>query len=196
MVRRRFRSLVPQRGFTLVELALSAALIGIIASSLALIFKVSLDLVNSSDERNELVQEARNSMNRIVTELKHATNITRLRPNFMSFDTIYLSGVSTETRHIAYNFNAGTVYRSVDYGPWQPLVEKVPDFRLGGITLRTTLDDPASVTFPEIGPSGMLNGNYGFVPMKFNSGFFSHKDFLISGVTFPASNVVYRDQGQ
>jgi len=182
-------------GFTLIELTLSAALIGIMSASLALIFTTSLDLVNSSDERNELVQEGRNGMNRIVTELKHASEISCIQTDFLSFDTTYLSEGSTETKNIGYWFYDNEVLRSVNYGDWNPFIDDITSFQVGGITLWTTLDDELSIASPRLGPDGMLEGAGQFAPMKFNSGFYSGSDWPYAKAVFPASGVLYNDRG-
>jgi hypothetical protein len=180
-------------GFTLAEVLISAALTGVIAASLALLFKTSIDLVESSDEKNELVQEARNSLNRIMAELRNTTEIAAVTQSSLAFDTAYRQGGSTESRHIEYSYDGSTLWKSVNYGPWNTCIENVDQFRAGGITLWSTLDDNLSIAFPEIGPGGSIDGNVEFAPAKFDSGYLSRP--IISNVRFPAGNVVLKRAG-
>ncbi len=179
-----------QRGFTLVELALSAALIGIISGSLALIFKSSLDLVDSSEDRNEVLQAARNGMSRMMAELRHCSEIYQIEPDYLRFKATYLAGGSTETKTIAYSYSGDTISRWVISSDWQPFIENVTYFRVGGITLWATLDNESSINYPKLRPGGVSNGPHQFLAMKFGSGFYPDKDSVISSVNFPASGVV------
>lgn len=125
------------KGVTLIETVLAMSLVALILSSLTVILSVSLKSWELSDEKDELVQNGRVAMDRIISDLRYAISFTQSSGGVLEFETKYLEDkeaekVKDDIEIIKYEKSGSSIYRSVDSQASSEIAAYVDSF---GITL-------------------------------------------------------------
>ena len=103
-----------KKGITLIEAVLALALVALILASLTGILNVSLKSWRMGSERDEVIQNGRVAMDRIISDLRYAVSISRFRQAILEFDTVYLENEDDYAETISYYKSGTGLYRSVD----------------------------------------------------------------------------------
>lgn len=151
---------IRQKGITLIEVSLALALIAAILVSLTNVLNVSLKNWEFSGRRNELIQNARVAMDRIISDLRYAVSISDFNGGVLQFDTRYLENEDDSVEVVRYYKSDSNLYRSVDDQPDPPVIaDWVDSF---DITLRDangqSVASAAQAAFAEISLI-LVNGN-------------------------------------
>lgn len=123
-----------EQGITLIEVSLALALIAAILVSLTNVLNISLKNWEFSGRRNELTQNGRVAMDRIISDLRYAVSISEFNEGVLQFDTRYLENEDDSIEVIRYDKKSDSnLYRSVDAGSPAVIADWVDSFN---ITLR------------------------------------------------------------